>query len=249
YFDWTSGTDPANNNYFLPYTGGSRSLELGLISEKNLLRLAWIFLGVAVLVGLGLLAVRGPILLLFGLFGAFSVYFYTAPPLRLVSRKGLGELLIGLNFGPLMVAGTSFVLTGQLSWVDLLAGLPIGLLTTAILWINQFPDKESDASTGKNHLVVVLGKQRARWGYLLLLVVAFGLVIFAVAEGVFPLGALLMLGGLPLAYSATRTLFRHFADRSLVKANAATIQLHALSGLLMALGLFFSTGLGALLGL
>jgi 1,4-dihydroxy-2-naphthoate octaprenyltransferase len=213
------------------------------------LRLAWIFLGVAVLVGLALLAVRGPILLFFGLFGAFSVYFYTAPPLRLVSRKGLGELLIGLNFGPLMVAGTSFVLTGQLSWLDFFAGLPIGLLTTAILWINQFPDKESDALTGKNHLVVVLGKARARWGYLMLLAIAFGLVIVAVAGGVFPLGALLMLGGLPLAYSATRTLFHHYADRSLVKANAATIQLHALAGILMAVGMFWNAGIARFLGL
>jgi len=249
YFDWTSGTDPANNNYFMPYSGGSRSLELGLISERGLLRLAWISLGVAVVSGLALLVVRGPALLLFGLFGAFSAYYYTAPPLRLVARNGLGELLIGLNFGPLMVAGTSFALTGQLSWVDFLAGVPIGLLTIAILWINEFPDAESDASTGKNHLVVTLGKQRARWGYLGLLAVAFGLVIFGVGKGIFPLGALLMLGGLPLAISATRVLFRHYADRSLVKANQTTIQLHILSGLLLAAGIILSETLASFVGL
>lgn len=249
YFDWKSGTDPANNDYFLPYTGGSRSLELGLISEKSLLRLAWTSLGVAVLTGLVLLAVRGPKLILFGLFGAFSVYFYTAPPLRLVARKGLGELLIGLNFGPLMVAGTSFVLTGQLTWVDFLAGVPIGLLTTAILWINEFPDAESDALTGKNHLVVVLGKEWARWGFLLMMIVAFGLVIIGVSSGIFPTGALLMLGGLPLAFTATRVLFQHYSDRTLVKANVATIQLQALAGVLLAAGIFWSDRLGAILGL
>lgn len=249
YFDWTSGTDPANNNYFMPYSGGSRSLELGLISEKGLLRLAWISLGVAVLSGLVLLFVRGPILLFFGFLGAFSAYYYTAPPLRLVARNGLGELLIGLNFGPLMVAGTSFALSGQLSWIDFLAGVPIGLLTIAILWINEFPDAESDASTGKNHMVVTLGKQRARWGYLALLAIAFGLVVFGVGKGIFPLGALLMLGGLPLAISATRVLFHHYNDRSLVKANQATIQLHLLAGLLLATGILLSETLISLIGI
>ena len=247
YFDWTSGTDPANNNYFLPYSGGSRSLELGLISEKGLLRLAWVSLAIAVAAGLILMVVTGPLLLLFGLFGAFSAYFYTAPPLRLVSRKGLGELIIGLNFGPLMVAGTSYVITGQLHAIDFLVGVPIGLLTTAILWINQFPDAEADASTGKNHLVVVLGKERARWGYLSLLVVAFGLVVALAVEGIMPWTALLMLGAVPLAVSASRVLYRHYGDRSLVKANATTIQLHAVAGLLLAAGLFLAAvfGLGA----
>jgi len=249
YFDWTSGTDQANNDYFLPYTGGSRSIELGLISEKGLSRVAWISLIIATLAGLILMAIRGPVLLLFGLFGAFSAYFYTAPPLRLVARKGIGELLIGLNFGPLMVAGTAFVLTGQLSWMDFFAGLPIGLLTTAILWINQFPDAASDAKTGKNHLVVVLGKANARWGYLLLLVTSFGLVIGGVTNGIFPPGALLILGGLPLATSATWVLIRHYNDRSQVKANVATIQLHALAGLLLAAGTFWSSSLTAILGL
>jgi 1,4-dihydroxy-2-naphthoate octaprenyltransferase len=249
YFDWTSGTDPANNDYFLPYSGGSRSIELGLISEKGLLRLAWIALGVAILIGVVLMAIRGPMLLLFGAFGAFSAYFYTAPPMRLVSRKGIGELLIGLNFGPLMVAGTAFVLTGSLSWLDFLAGIPIGLLTIAILWINQFPDAESDAQTGKNHLVVVLGKANARWGYLALLVGAFGLVIASVITGIFPPGSLLILGGLPLAISASWVLMRHYNDRTLVRANVATIQLHAVAGLLLAAGTFWSSSLTALLGL
>jgi 1,4-dihydroxy-2-naphthoate octaprenyltransferase len=240
YFDWTSGTDPANNDYLMPYTGGSRAIELGLISEKGLLGVAVAALGVAVAAGLALLALRGPGLLLFGLVGTFLLYFYTAPPLRLAARKGLGELAVGLGFGPLMVAGTSYALSGELALVDFFVGLPIGLLTTAILWINQFPDVKSDASTGKHNLVVVLGRRRARWGYLLLMMGAFGSVLVGVLSGVFPAGLLLMLAVVPLAGYALRLLFRYYADRALVKANALTIQLHLLTGLLMALGLFLS---------
>jgi 1,4-dihydroxy-2-naphthoate octaprenyltransferase len=237
YFDWTSGTDPANNDYLLPYTGGSRSIELGLITEAGLLRLATGALAVALLAGLPLLLVRGPTLLLFGLVGAFCVFFYTAPPLRLAARKGLGEFIVGLCFGPLIVAGTVYALTGQLTAADFLVGLPVGLLTAAILWINEFPDVPSDELTGKRTLVVVLGRRRARWGFLALLAGAFGIAVLGVMLDVFPIGLLLVLGGLPLAIYATIVLFLHYGDRTLIKANAATIQLHLLSGILLVVGL------------
>ena len=240
YFDWTSGTDPANNNYFLPYSGGSRSIELGLISTRGLLAVAVSALAVAALAGLPILLLRGPGLLLFAAAGAFSAYFYTAPPLRLAARKGLGELFVGLNFGPLLTAGTVFALTGSLSWLDFFIGLPIGLLTTAILWINQFPDAASDAAAGKINLVVVLGNRRARWGYLLIVAAAFLSVLAGVIADVLPPVALLMWAAIPLAVYATLILFRSYNQRSLIKANASTILLHLVSGLLMAAGLFLS---------
>jgi 1,4-dihydroxy-2-naphthoate octaprenyltransferase len=240
YFDWVSGTDKVNNNYFLPYSGGSRSIELGLINEKTLFRVALISLILSAGLGLILAFTSGYGVLLFGLFGAFSAYFYTAPPLRLAARRGLGELLVGLNFGPLAAAGAVYALTGQVTGADFLVGLPVGLLTTAILWINQFPDEESDRKAGKINLVVVLGKQRARWGYLLLVAAAFGLTLYGLVTGVFPLGAALILGGLPLAWQAGRIAMREYDQRSLVRANAATIQLHLLAGVLLAAGLLFS---------
>jgi 1,4-dihydroxy-2-naphthoate octaprenyltransferase len=237
YFDWKSGTDQVNNDYFLPYSGGSRSIELGLISEKALFRVASVALLIASILGLILAFLSGPMILLFGLVGALSSYFYTAPPLRLAARKGLGELLIGLNFGPLATAGTVYALTGSVSLTDFLIGIPIGLLTTAILWINQFPDEESDRMAGKLNLVVLLGKKRARWGYLLLLAAAFGLLLYWLAVGVLPLAALLVVLGIPLAVYAGRIAIREYDQRSLIRANAATIQLHLATGLLLVVGL------------
>ncbi|MBW8010035.1 MAG: PAS domain S-box protein [Chloroflexi bacterium] len=249
YFDWKSGTDQANNDYFLPFTGGSRSIELGLITEKALFRVATIALLISASIGLALTLASGPGLLLFGLFGAFSAYFYTAPPLRLAARRGLGELLIGLNFGPLVTAGTVFALTGNVSAADFFIGIPVGILTTAILWINQFPDEKADKASGKINLVVVLGKKRARWGYLGLMVAAFGLVLYWVSANIFPLGALLFLGGLPIAVYTSRVILREYADRSLVRANAATIQMQLLAGLLMAAGLAWGSQIIKALGL
>lgn len=239
YFDWKSGTDPLNNDYFMPYSGGSRSIELRLIQARDLLRLAWVFLGISAVMGLALAILGRPWVLAFGAVGAFSAYFYTAPPLRLVARKGLGELLIGMNFGLLMTAGTVYTLTGTLAAVDFLPGLPLGLLVTAILWINQFPDYEADRDTGKHNLVVVLGRRHARWGYLALMVGAFAAVLVGVVAGWLPAGALLMLLALPIAFYTTRTLFRHYNERSLIKANSYTIVLHLVAGLLLAAGLFW----------
>ncbi|MBA2664000.1 MAG: UbiA family prenyltransferase [Bradymonadaceae bacterium] len=239
YFDWKSGTDQANTEYFQAFSGGSRSIELGLISLPGLWRLALGASIIATVIGAALVYLSGPGIVLFGLAGLLSAYFYTAPPLRLVARKGLGELLIGLNFGPLIVGGTVYALTGSVSALDFAIGLPIGLLTTAILWINEFPDAPSDASTGKNHLVVVLGRERARWGYALILAVAFGLTLAAALSGVVPTGVLLAMLAAPMAIDATRTLFRHVNDRQLVRACVTTIQLHLVAGVLMTVGMFW----------
>ena len=249
YFDWKSGTDQGNNDYFLPYTGGSRSIELGLITEKGLFRVASVALLLSGAIGVYLASVSGNGIYAFGLFGAFSAYFYTAPPLRLVARRGIGELLIGLNFGPVATAGAVYALTGTLSTEAFLVGIPIGLLTTAILWINQFPDEASDKAAGKINLVVALGKEQARYGYLALMLAAFGLVTYWAVSGVFPLGALLFLGGLPLAISASRVLMREYAERTLVRANVATIKLQFVAGALMAAGLLWSDSILGVLGL
>ena len=249
YFDWRSGTDPVNNDYFLPYSGGSRSIELGLVSERSLFIVASVSLLVSTALGLLLALQSGWGVLAFGAIGAFCAFFYTAPPVRLAARRGLGELAVGLNFGPLAVAGTVFALTGRVTLVDFLAGVPIGLLTIAILWINQFPDEAADKATGKHNLVVVLGKARAAWGYVLLMLAAFGLVVYwTLVNGTFPIGALLILAGVPLAYQASRVILREYAERSLVRANATTIKLHAVAGMLMAAGILWSGAISSLLG-
>lgn len=237
YFDWTSGTDQLNNDYFLPFSGGSRSIELGLITERGLLRLAVGALVAAALLAAPVLAAHGMPVIAFGLAGAFLAYFYTAPPLRLAARRGLGELSVALAFGPLLVAGTVAGLTGQVGPGHFLAGIPVGLLTAAILWINEFPDAPADALAGKRHLVVVLGRRHARWGHLALIAAAFLSTVALVHTGVVGHGALAILIGTPFAWRACRVVLVHYDDRELVAANAATVWLQAVAGFAMAAGL------------
>lgn len=239
YFDWRSGADPSNNDYFTPYSGGSRSIELGLISERKLLQLAIASLLLAVPVVLPVLLARGPALLLFGAAGAALAYFYTAPPLRLAARRGLGELSVMLAFGPLLTAGTVFALTGTAGTQAFLIGLPMGFLAGAILWINEFPDAEADAKAGKLHLLATIGTRAGRWGYPALTGAAYASMLMLVWSGSYPAGALAMLLTLPLAAGATVRVFRHYSDRTLVRACKATILLHALCGVLLAAGMLY----------
>lgn len=239
YFDWRSGTDQANTDYIVPFTGGSRSIELRLISPKGLLNLSTALFLAAAATGAVLMALRpsaaGDIALI-GLLGAFAALFYTAPPLRLVARKGLGELFIGLTFGPLLVLGTATVLRGELVWLDALYGLPTGILTAAILWINQFPDIEGDRATGKMNLVATLGWTQARGGYVALLAAAAVAIIGLYAAGMAPIWALGALLAAPLAVKASRILYSTRLPAALKPACAATIQLQFAAGTLFAIG-------------
>ena len=240
YFDWTSGTDQINNDYFLQLSGGSRAIELGLISEKQLFRLATSFLALSGIMGIAIMATLGDNkfeLFYYGLAGAFSAYFYTGYPLRLVARKGIGELLIGLNYGPLMTMGTVFAMTGIHNWDAFLFGIPLGILTTAILWINQFPDRASDEIAGKHHLVVVLGLERASWGYLILMVSAFSSIYMLNIYSIIPESALLSMLALPFALYFSYIVITSYNARELAIANWGTIGIHSVTGILMILGL------------
>lgn len=238
YFDTKSGTDDATFDYIVPFTGGSRSIQMGLISARGMLTVSLVSFALGGIMAIPLILKAGMPVLYLGIVGVLSGFFYTAPPLRLCARRGLGELVVALNFGPLIVAGSTLVQTGTLEPVAFLVGIPAGLLTAAILWINEFPDLEADKATGKHNLVVVLGKAKARYGYVLLVGGAFGLIAAMVLLGILPLLSLIALPALYLGVKAMSTMFTHYDDRLLRPANAGTINLHLLTGILLCVGIW-----------
>ena len=238
YFDHTSGTDEANYNYMVPYSGGSRSIQMGLISAKGMLTVSLVAFLLSAVVGVPLIQKAGMDVLWLGLIGFVSGFFYTAPPFRFASRKGLGELLIGLNFGPLMVAGSALVQTSQILPEALLAGIPIGLLVAAIVYMNEFPDHDGDKATGKDTLIVVFGLEQARLGYVFLVVGAFVSIIVMALNGTLPMLSLIALPAAYLGIRAVQTLYKYYNDRLLLPANAGTINMHLVTGLLFCIGIW-----------
>ena len=242
YFDHLSGTDNLNYNYSNKgLNGGSRGIQMGLISPEGVRNLAIVVFGLSILVGIPLIQKAGMSVLWLGLIGFLSGLFYTAPPFRFSSRKGLGELLIGLNFGPLMVAGSTLVQTGQLLPEAFLAGIPLGFLIAAVVYINEFPDHDSDKATGKNTLIVTLGPEKARVGYVALVSGAFLSIILLVLNGTFPSLILITLMASYFGFTSIQTLYKYYNDRLLEPANWATIIMHSLTGLLLFAGLWLGT--------
>ncbi len=242
YFDHLSGTDNLNYNYSNKgLNGGSRGIQMGLISPEGVRNLTIIVFGLSVLVGIPLIQKAGMSVLWLGLIGFLSGLFYTAPPFRFSSRKGLGELLIGLNFGPLMVAGSTLVQTGQLLPEAFLAGIPLGFLIAAVVYINEFPDHDSDKATGKNTLIVTLGPEKARVGYVALVSGAFLSIVLLVLNGTFPSLILITLMASYFGFTSIQTLYKYYNDRLLEPANWGTIIMHSLTGLLLFAGLWLGT--------
>ncbi|NHJ15064.1 MAG: 1,4-dihydroxy-2-naphthoate octaprenyltransferase [Candidatus Thorarchaeota archaeon] len=246
YFDHTeddSGTDDVNIEFIRPFSGGSRMIQSGYLSPREVLTGALVFFAIAGLIGLYLAFIRGIIILILGIIGACSGFFYTAPPFRLVKR-GIGEVFIGLNFGILMVLGAFYVQVPIIELEPIIASLPIALLITAILYINQFPDYIADKTADKRTLVVRLGRRKASRGYAVLML---GVYLALFLGGVFDIIAwqsYIGLSSFPLAIVGIIFAFRFYDEPTkMVPANIATIQTHLLTGVFMIFG-YILLGLG-----
>lgn len=158
-WDFRNGVDQKANSSDEAISTNSGLLPNGTVTEKQFARVTWIFLAVAVIAGITLALLKGATLLLFVLVGGLIAYFYVAPPLKFGYRgKGYSELAIFLAFGALPVMGTYFVLTSSLSLNAFLVSIPIGLLTTLILFNHHFLHWRADKEAGKKTLVVLFGE-------------------------------------------------------------------------------------------
>jgi 1,4-dihydroxy-2-naphthoate octaprenyltransferase len=177
-----------------------------------------------------------PQLFYVGVAGLFIGWAYSAPPFRLNSR-GWGELCVAAGF-LLITVGSDFVQRKGFSAAPFIAGLSYALLVTNLLYINQFPDRSADAAVGKLHWVARLTVHHARWGYVLIVALAYLFLLGSVALGCLPLCALLALLALPLSVKAARLLVRHAAQpQKLGDAIKLTIGAMMAHGTLLSLGL------------
>jgi 1,4-dihydroxy-2-naphthoate octaprenyltransferase len=132
------------------------------------------------------LAVSGgwPIVM-YTLLGGMAAVFYVGPPIRWVYR-GLGELVIGLSYGPWMTLGSLHLHTHRFSWGALLASLVPGLLIMSLAVVNNIPDFYQDRLVGKRNLVVRLGRERGMYLYLALAAAGLLTALIGAVAGVFP---------------------------------------------------------------
>ena len=236
-FDTAQGADDANVTP-TKFSGGSRVIQYGLVSFRQMAGLATIFYVAAGLIGLVLLALRGsPALLAIGVVGFIVSIGYTAPPLKFVYR-GLGEIAVAVGFGPLMLLGAYVVQTrGAFSWEPLVASLPIALLVALILYVNEIPDRRGDARVGKRTLPVRLSKPTVITIYRVAAIAAYAILVLGVAAGLLPIPTLLALLSAPRALEVSRGLAPNYDNPyGLMAVMGVNVKLHLYAGLLLFAG-------------
>jgi 1,4-dihydroxy-2-naphthoate octaprenyltransferase len=236
-FDTMQGADDANVTP-TQFSGGSRVLQYGLVTFRQMATLGAGLYAAGALVGLLLLAIRGSTeLLAIGLIGFVVGIGYTAPPLKLVYR-GLGEIAVAIGFGPLMLLGAYVVQTrGALSWEPFVVSIPVALLVALILYVNEIPDRRGDAHAGKRTLPVRFSRSAVIGGYRVAAIGAYVAVVAGVLAGILPIPTLLALLTLPLALQVSRTLEPNYDNPyGLMAVMGVNIKLHLYLGLALLAG-------------
>ncbi len=240
YVDYQSGVDRfVAPDKQTPFSGGKKTIVQGKLTLQQTSLIAVVTMLGGCLSGVIIVLFREPAVFWIGLAGVALASFYSLPPFKFCYR-GLGELAVGLTFGPLIVSGTYLVQAGTLPVEVILASLPIGLIIANVLWINQYPDVEADAMGNKQNLVVRLGKEKSIWIYRALFAAAYLsiLVLVLVTGNIF---WLLTFAGLPLAIRAVKVASRYYDNiPRLVEANAKTIQTYQITGAAMILAALLS---------
>jgi 1,4-dihydroxy-2-naphthoate polyprenyltransferase len=213
----------------------------GLVPPRQVLVATYVAFGLAVLAGAYLIATAGWELLLVGAASILAGVLYTGGP-RPYGYEGLGEVFVFLFFGVVAVTGSYFAQVERLTWEAFVLAVPVGLMASAILVVNNVRDLETDRRAGKRTLAVRLGRARARVLFAAMVFGAFACAPVPWLAGSDELSAwlLLPLAALPLAIPVVRTVRTRTDGPSLNRALARTGMLQLVFCVLLSAGILAS---------
>jgi 1,4-dihydroxy-2-naphthoate polyprenyltransferase len=228
-FDYRHSVDRSQGEEKNPYAGGSGVLTGGLLDVRQVLSVSILCYLTGIVIALYLTIMVGWPVLLFVAIGVFSSVFYTMPPIR-YGYRGLGELSLLINFGPVICLGAFYVQTRSIAWEPFILSLIPGFLMWSMIVINEIPDYEEDRQSGKRTLVVRFGRKRAIALYVAGLTCAYATMLLSAGFGATSFSVLTGLLTLPVAYRSFRILKNHYTDKiKMAPANLAMIKVHALT--------------------
>lgn len=231
-YDDERGTDTAER------LGPTRVTQAGLLSRKQVKTGMKVVFLLALALGLYLTWVRGWLVLVIGIAAIAAAVAYTGGPWPL-GYHGLGEVFVFLFFGVTAVVGTYWVQAGPTTPSAWLMSVPMGLLITAILVVNNLRDIEQDRVANKRTVAVRIGPRATRVEYALCVLGAYAAVSTGVAVKLLPVHTLAVWASLPLAFSTARIVFTQ-TGKPLNRALALTGQTTLLFALLFAAGMAFA---------
>ena len=236
YWDFKRGIDSSTKRTKM--SGGTGVLPEGLLKPSHVYYAGILFLIAGSLIGAYFVMTSGiTIAILLG-FAILSIYFYSGK----IVDSGLGEIFVAIK-GTMIVLGTFFIQSDELSLTITLAGIAVGALSSLVLFITSFPDHDADKSKGRKTLVILLGKKKAVNAFWIFPFVAYTAIILGTFLNYFPMISLIVLVTIPLAIKSGVSLKQNF-DKidELVPAMSDTLIFSRITGALLAVSFF----LGAL---
>ena len=199
YYDFIKGTDTEER------LGPTRVTQAGLLSPKEVFTGMWIVFALAVLVGIYILIIGGWPIFVIGLFSILFGILYTGGPYPL-GYNGLADIFVFIFFGFVAVGGTYYIQAGTIPSQVYWASIPIGLIATAILVVNNIRDMEQDKIAGKRTLAVRFGKKVSQLQYFVMLGISYLVPVVMLVSGLVSYWILVVFLSLPLAYSLSKDI-------------------------------------------
>ena len=213
-------------------SGGTGVLPEGLLKPSSVYRAGIAFLIIGSIIGSYFVIIHGiTIAILLG-FAILSIYFYSTK----IVDSGLAEFFVAVK-GTMIVLGTYFIQSNQITVEAILAGMVMGILSSLVLFIASFPDYEADKSKGRKTLVIVFGKLQATHFFWSFPIMAYCIIIIGVLSNLFPVTCIVSLSSIPLVIKAGRGLKNNYDDiDKLVPSLSTTLMFSRLTGALFAMG-------------
>ena len=230
YWDFKRGIDTVTQRTKM--SGGTGVLPEGLLKPKQVYAAGIIFLLVGAAIGTYFVFTDGIIIGLILAFAVLSVYFYSTK----IVDWGLAEIFIVIK-GTMIVIGTCFIQTTQITESAVLGGIVIGTLSSFVLFITSFPDHDADKAKGRKTLVINLGKQKACSLFWVFPIIFYSVSIFAIIIEVFPIYCLIILSTVPLVIKFGKKLKQNYEKLDkLLPIMSSTLVFSRVTGILLVAG-------------
>jgi 1,4-dihydroxy-2-naphthoate octaprenyltransferase len=230
YSDFKRGIDTITKRTKM--SGGSGVLPEGLLKPTQVYAAGITFLIIGAIIGIYFVITDGIIIGLILGFAIISIYFYSSK----IVDWGLAEVFVTIK-GTMIVIGTYFVQTTQITESVVFGGIIAGVLSSLVLFITSFPDHDADKVNGRKTLVINLGKQKAANVLWVFPIIVYVLVIIAVINQFFPIFCLIVFVTLPLIIKSGQKLKQNYDElNKLVTIMSSTLLFSRITGVLLVIG-------------
>ena len=230
YWDFKRGID--TNTQRTKMSGGTGVLPEGLLKPSEVYKAGIGFLIFGGIIGGFFVFTFGITIAIILLFAILSIYFYST---KLVNW-GLAEVFVAIK-GTMIVLGTFYIQTNQILEIPIFAGIVVGVLSAAVLFITSFPDHDADKQKGRRTLVILFGREKASLAYWGFPIIVYSIIFIFVITEYFPVYTLLTLFAIPLVVKSGMKLKSVYADtKKMIQPMSATISFSRICGALLILG-------------